>query len=327
MRFLDLTSGTAMIVSDLHGDRDAFDRILGRFDTLRTHGDAQRLILLGDIIHGYGPPDRDHSLGMILDVIRLRDEWGPDTLVMLLGNHEMPHIYGITLAKGDYEFTPRFEHSLGEHRERVIEFLEGLPFYIRTAAGVMLSHAGPAMESIQQVDELRTFDHNVLLDEADLILGQADDPDDLYSQFRTIYGVPYDEMAYRYLAIEGPQSPRYPHLLRGFMIARQSQRFQALWNALFTQNEYGLTEQSYLKLCLTFLEAFSAGAPAPQHVMVSGHIATPRGGHHILNTTHLRLASAAHARPRDAGEYLLLDCAKPVQTAQDLLDHLHPVFG
>lgn len=36
-RFLDLTSGAAMIVTDLHGDREAFHRYISRF---RTHLEA-----------------------------------------------------------------------------------------------------------------------------------------------------------------------------------------------------------------------------------------------------------------------------------------------
>ena len=137
-RFLNLTEGTVMLVTDLHGDRDAFHRYVHRFHKLYQSGEAQRLIFLGDVIHGYGSEQTDGSLSMILNVIKLQQELGPDTVMMLLGNHEMPHIYGISLAKGEIEFTPRFEHVLGDHRRAVLAFLRSLPFYIRTAAGVML---------------------------------------------------------------------------------------------------------------------------------------------------------------------------------------------
>lgn len=314
-----------MVVTDLHGDRDAFDRVLARFERHRRRGEADRLILLGDVIHGYGSPDRDGSLGMVLDIMRLQRELGPDRVIMLLGNHEMPHIYGVSLVKGDLHFTPRFEHALERHRDAVLGFFRGLPFYVRTAAGVMLSHAGPSLDVVMHADLLRHFDHDAILANADDILAQSDDLDALYEQFQRLYGVPYEEMAFRDLAIRGRQDPRYPHLLRAFMIGRQSAEFRVLWNALFTQNEYGLTSQVYANGCAQFLRAFSTGAPAEQQVIASGHITTPNG-QTVVNPYHLRFSSAAHARPRTAGVYLLLDCAAPVEGAHQLVPHLRPLF-
>ncbi|NDJ78727.1 MAG: hypothetical protein GYB65_20955 [Chloroflexi bacterium] len=324
-RFLNLTSGIAMIVTDLHGDREAFDRILTHFSTLYWRGEAHRLIFLGDVVHGYGSPQDDSSLEMILDLIKLQQQYGKETVVMLLGNHEMPHIYGVPLSKGDLEFTPRFEHTLGRHRAQVLEFFISLPLYVRTQAGVLLCHAGPASESLRYVDALRHFDHYALLEEADYVLSQSDNLDLLFHQYRSIFGAPYDELAQHYLAINGPDDPRYTHLLRGFMIGEQDRQFGVLWDALFTQNEAGRTRTSYQRLCTEFLEAFSEDAPTPQRVVVSGHIAA-RDGAELVNTYHLRLASAAHAIPRESGLYLLLDCERPVRTAQTLLDHVYPVF-
>lgn len=325
-RFIDLTDGVAMIVSDLHGDRDAFDRYVARFRDLYSAGAAQRLIFLGDLIHSYGPPYQDESLSILLDVMALRQQYGPQTVIVLLGNHEMPHIYGISLAKGDFEFTPRFEHALGKHRERVIAFLSELPFYVRTAAGVLLGHAGPASEVIAHLDVLRHFDHAQVLAQADALLAQASDLTPYFQQYRQVYGSSYAEDARHYLAVPGPDDPRYPHLLRATLIAQRSREFAVLWDALFTHNELGLTEYGYVQQVREFLAAFSEGAPAPQGVMVSGHIVTPLGGYVLVNRHHLRLSSAAHARPREAGRYLLLDCARPVYAANELLPCLDTVF-
>lgn len=326
-RFVTLTHGTALVVTDLHGDLDAFTRCVALFHTLRERGEAQRLIFLGDLIHGYGPLDRDGSLQMLLRVIKLQEELGADAVIMLLGNHEMPHIYGVSLVKGEIEFTPRFEHALGADRDTVLAFLGSLPFYVRTAAGVMLSHAGPASEAIPHVEMLRCFDHGVLLAQADAALAQADDLTPYYEHYEKVYGAPYLDDARHYLAVSGPADPRYPHLLRASLIAEQSRPFAVLWDALFTQNELGLTEYGYVQVAQQFLEAFSAGAPAPQRVIVSGHIVTPLGGYMLVNRYHLRLSSAAHARPREAGHYLLLDCAKPVRAANELLPALGTVFA
>ncbi len=325
-RFLDIHDGVAMIVTDLHGDRDAFERYIARFNTLYRAGDVQRLIFLGDLIHAYGPPRRDDSLSIILDTMALVNTLGPDTVTMLLGNHEMPHIYGVQLAKGDLEFTPRFENALGSHREAVLEFFRSLPFYVRTAAGVMLGHAGPSHEVIAQAGALQNFDHDAILHEADQTLAQAPDLNRLYQQYGQLLGAPYAEEARYCLGVTGPDDPRYAHLLRAFMISQQSKPFQLLWDALFTQNELGMVEWAYVQAAQDFLAAFSQGAPAPQRAIVSGHIITPLGGYNLVNRYHLRLSSATHARPREAGRYLLLDCAKPVNGANELLTSLGSVF-
>jgi len=323
-RFVNLDAGTAMVVTDLHGSRSAFDRCLAHFEERYARGEVQRLILLGDLIHSYGPPDSDASLSMALDLIQLQAELGSETVMMLLGNHELPHIYGVTLAKGEREFTPRFEHALGEHREAVLSFFRRLPFYIRTAAGVLLGHAGPAPEVVQHIGTLRELDHSELLADADHILARVDDLDGIYAQYSLLHGVPYAELAFRYLAAQGANDPRYPHLLRGFLISQQEREFQVLWNALFTQNDAGLTAAAYANACQVFLDALSAGAPMPQRMMVSGHIPT-RGGHAIINPFHLRVSTWAHAQPPRAGCYLLLDCARPVTSVHDLLADLRPL--
>jgi hypothetical protein len=141
-----------------------------------------------------------------------------------------------------------------------------------------------------------------------------------------LYGAPYEEEADYYLAVRGPDDPRYTHLLRSFMISQQSTPFRILWDMLFTVNEIGLTEWAYLQGCQRFLSTFSVDAPAEQRVLVSGHMITPMGGYMLVNRCQFRLSSAAHARPREAGRYLLLDCAKPARAANDLLGCLGSVF-
>lgn len=324
-RMVDITDGVAMIVTDLHGDRDAFDRYITRFRDLRAAGEVQRLILLGDLIHGYGPADEDFSLSMVLDVIALQEELGPDTLIMLLGNHEMPHIYGVQLFKGAHEFTPRFERAMGPHRDLIVDFFKSLPFFVRTAGGVLLTHAGPAHDVIQRADELITFDHDVPLEAADLVLAQADDLDALYRQYGNVYGRSYAMDTAKFLDVRDPDDPRYRHLLRATLIAQEAE-FSLLWDALFTQCEFGLNEMAYVQVTRDYLAAFSKGAPAPLHVVVSGHIVIPMGGYAMINRMHFRLASAAHARPREAGCYLLLDCAQTIGAANTLSAGLGNVF-
>src|SRR5712691_5400470 len=66
-RILDLTSGLTMVVSDLHGDKDAFARYVGRFLQMRTRKKIDRLLLLGDLIHRENANQPDESLPMLVD--------------------------------------------------------------------------------------------------------------------------------------------------------------------------------------------------------------------------------------------------------------------
>ncbi len=326
-RVLDLTSGLTMVVSDLHGDKDAFARHVGRFLQLRTRKKVDRLLLLGDLIHREGDKSLDDSLPMILDVIRMQRSLPPNTVVMLLGNHEMPHLYGVTLAKGNVEYTPRFEQALSASgkRDEVLNFLNELPFYVRTAAGVMFTHAGPDSNAIVNLEMLRHIDHRSVLEEFDHALSINPNPNQLRTLYSKTMGMPYEMLARYYLGASGPDDPRYDYLSRSVMISQQSREFELLWDALFTRCEQGIPMPLYERLLQSFLDAFSEDAPAPQRFLVTGHIAV-KGGHRVVSPQHLRIASAAHAHPREAGEYLLLDMGTPISSMDALAQGLHSVF-
>jgi hypothetical protein len=142
-RLWSLEAGVAMVVTDLHGDWDAYARYRDRFVTLHTARQADCLIFMGDLIHrepGAGP---DRSLDIVLDILKLQERYS-DALLYLCGNHELPHLYGFVLGKGRTEYTPGFEVALSQSGRRadVLELFESLPFFIRTAAGVSIAHAG-----------------------------------------------------------------------------------------------------------------------------------------------------------------------------------------
>jgi hypothetical protein len=326
-RILDLTSGVTMVVSDLHGDKDAFARYVGRFLQLRSRKKVHRLLLLGDLIHRESQPEDDDSLTILLDVIRMQHALPPGEVVMLLGNHEMPHLYDISLAKGNVEYTPRFEKTLSESGKRgeVIAFLDSLPFYVRTGAGVMFTHAGPNGNAMANIEKLSHFDHQAILSEFTHALSLNLYPEQLRSLYGQTMGMPYEVLARYYLAVEGPEDPRYDNLVRSFMISQESHDFELLWDALFTRCEQGVPRALYERLVSMFLDAFSQGAPAVQKFIVTGHI-TVKGGHAVVTPQHLRIASATHATPREAGQYLMLDFAKPVASIDDLVVSLGSVF-
>lgn len=327
-RYLDISKGVTMVVTDLHGDGEAFDRCVETFLALRQSDEVDHLVFLGDLVHGYGSPEEDASLRMVLRIIEMQEKLGEQTVIALLGNHEMPHIYGISLAKGSLEFTPRFEHALGSHRNTVIEFFKRMPFAVRTGAGVLLSHAGPDDSSSNRAGRLRHFDHNDLLDDADRNLASRSDLDmnKVYEAYTEISGHSYAELALHYLAVEDASDPRYPHLMRALFISERDHRFEVLWDFLFSQNERGHSPNVYEQVCQRYLDALGVNAPVTQRVCVSGHIAVPEGGYQIVNSRHFRLASAAHAQPRNAGCYLLLDNSSSIQQAEDLIPFVYKVF-
>jgi hypothetical protein len=330
-RIIDLDCGVAMVVTDLHGAWPVYCRLRDHFLALRARGQADMLVFCGDLIHAEKPGDPDYSLGILLDVMRLQQELGRDHVVMLLGNHELPHIYGVTLAKGDVSYTPGFEAALAAmdadpkaptRRADVIDFLMGLPFYARTKAGVLLTHAGAAPEAatVEAMERLLAVDHHSLLAETDAKL-VAFGMSEARASIERITQTPYDSQVRHFLAVSGPNDPRYNDLLRGMIISHGSEEFELMWSALFSTNEYDSSVETYGFIVERFLQAVSKISPIEQRVLVAGHIAAPNG-FRLIGTQQLRLATYAHARPRESGKFLLLNCEKRVNTAADLVNNL-----
>lgn len=320
-RVITLDAGVVMVVTDLHGDGDAYARYRDRFLTLRARGLADTLILAGDLLHRT-PPDPDDSLAMILDVLRLKEELG-ESLIYLLGNHELPHRYSFTLEKGDDLFTPRFEwalsHSMGQHRSAVMALLDSLPFYVRTRGGLAVCHAG----AFPGVDErLFTLSHERILAETAVSL-----PPETRPGYRALLarptGKPYSQHVHEAFAITGPDDPRYDDPLISAVALNRHPDLRLLWDALFTRNEkqYGRQYPAYLK---QLLRALSQDYH-PQHCLVTGHIDC-QDGVTLVHKQQLRLASAKHAQPREKGLYLLWNVEEKINLAGELLAGLHSVF-
>ncbi|MGJ3238265.1 MAG: metallophosphoesterase [Anaerolineae bacterium] len=314
--------GVAMVVTDLHGEGVIFDRVLQTFFDLREDGKADRLIICGDLLHIRRSAE-DHSLRMIREVMRWQEKLGDDTIIMLMGNHEMPHIYSLAFSKGDEEYTASFEHTLtaSGHRQPVMDFLRSLPFYATTHAGVLITHAGAsvAVTEVADVQNLLTFDHQALLHLGDDLIRNQIDIEMLKADEA------YQRDARAFTAVDDVDDPRFTHLLRGQIIANREDQFHFLWDVLFARNEQKWGE-AYPVIVDKFLEAVSEAIGQTQRVVLSGHIAT-QGGHAIVTPHHLRLSSYAHAHPHSTGVYLLLDCGQAVTSADDLLPALYPVLS
>lgn len=322
-RIVDLTDGVAMIVTDLHGDWDAYSRYRDRFLALQDRGLADYFILLGDMIHRSSPPEEDSSLEIVLDVLRLKGEL-PNAVICLLGNHELPHIYTLPLQRGSEFFTPRFEASMNSHRDEIVSFFDGLPFYIRTGAGVTLCHAGAtsAVSERNGLDKMRRFSHQQLLDRARQSITSEERPS-LMRAMRKAHNKTYNEMARTYFAVEGIDDPRYDDFLVGTVASRLA-GFDSLWDAMFTRNENEYGDHGYRAILNSMLSALSKGFK-PQEMLVSGHIDVP-GGFELVLHKQLRMASAKHAHPREDGKYLLLDVGARVSSVDELVPKLRSVF-
>ena len=321
-RLRHFDDGIAMVVTDLHGEGLVFDHIMQTFFDLLESGKADRLILCGDLIH-IRRAVPDDSLRMMMEVIKWQKKLGEDTITMLMGNHEMPHVYNITLAKGRDEFTAPFEKALTKYgtRDEVYKFLRGLPIYVTTNAGVLISHAGatPAVTKAHEAQNILTFDHDALLQLGEDRLLNSVDIEQLKSDKN------YLRQAMTFTGVTGIDDPRFHHMLRGQILSQGEDEFEFLWDVLFARNEQKWGVEAYTFIAEEFLQAIGDVTENILNVVVAGHIGTI-GGHQLVGKKHLRLSSFAHAHPNDTGEYLLLDCATKINMATDLLPHLRPVY-
>ncbi len=329
-RVLDLTDGVVMVVTDLHGDGEAYNAYRDAFLRLREQGKVDRLIFCGDLVHGIGPAHADRSLYMLLDVIRLQEEYGTDTVVLLLGNHELPHLYGFPLSRGGVDYTPRFEAALtaagSTVREQILGLIDRLPFFVRTAAGVMLAHCGAAPLAAMpgNRDTLMAFDHQQIIGQVDRTLA-SDNPEELRREYERMTGLNYNQAAQYYLGVTSAADPRYLLLLRNLLWNRDHAGFNLLWDTLFTRNEQGMNEDVYDKVLTQFLDTWSKDAPARQSWLISGHIPV-RGGYQVVCEKQLRLASWAHANPHQDGLYLMFDSGAVNESMADLTEGLRSVW-
>jgi hypothetical protein len=322
---VSLEDGIVMVVTDLHGDWSLYRRYRDVFLHLQARGLVDRLLFTGDLVHSDGPPEEDGSLDIILDLIQLQETLG-ELLLVLLGNHEMPHIYHVPLIRGERVYTPLFEAVMGEHRDEVLRFFQERPFFVRTKSGVAVCHAGAFPESMQPgaLATLETFSHQRLLARVERQLPHGERAA-LRDRVGELTGIPYAEWASAYLAVDDESDPRYDDYLRG-IFAGYEPDFKLLWSALFSRNELETGIEAYNQEVRALLDQLGRDT-WPQHMLVTGHIGC-RGGYRILpGGMQMRVASGAHAHPYASARYLLFDAGKRATSAEALLSGLGSVFS
>src|SRR5690606_39790958 len=107
-RAVDLLHGLVYTISDLHGEWEPYARYRDHFLTLLQEGLADHFVILGDMIHGYGLPEDDYSLDILLDLIQPRSALVGETIIPLPGNHGLRPLYSTPHGQANVTFLPRF---------------------------------------------------------------------------------------------------------------------------------------------------------------------------------------------------------------------------
>lgn len=142
--------GKALVVTDIHGNLEDFERYMKIWGELKRKGKENHLIIAGDYIHAMPGQKVDYSINILESVIKLEKS---DNVHVLLGNHEWSHLSGVDVYKAGINQKIQFELNLVkkfgfEKYEKRMEiynkFFAGLPIAVKTGNGIFISHAAPA---------------------------------------------------------------------------------------------------------------------------------------------------------------------------------------
>jgi len=287
----DIQSGKLMIASDLHGNGFDFRQILKVYHKLKARGKADYLVFLGDLIHACPGKQKDESLEMIKELMKMEANQEGSDVICLLGNHEFVHIYHIPLVRGNLEFTSWFENRICKEREEIIRFFMNMPLMLRTKGGVLINHTGSSdrygPEEKFGFEWFRNYQHK--------------------GEFKA-----HLENIRKY----------NPQIGSGFMNTAEG---DYLWDVLMNGNErqYGDRYAQLVDELLLF--ASKDRMDAPMKVLLSGHIGVHYGAE-TVGGQKLRLCSSAGCLRDLEKKYLLLDADKTCQNSFELIESCRDVF-
>jgi hypothetical protein len=158
--------GQLLISTDLHGNREDFERLEAIYMQLRAEADDAGTVhwaLLGDLVHGPSPAARerdplrfgypDDSPALVEKLIELRVRW-PDNIHLLLGNHDHGHIGGPHTSKFWADEVVTLERRmLPSAVERMRVLFQDALLALAAPCGLFLCHGSPD-EQIPSLDEL-----------------------------------------------------------------------------------------------------------------------------------------------------------------------------
>ena len=154
-KLIELTKkGKAMIITDLHGNLEDYFKYMELWNAFK--GPDKHLIITGDFIHAL---ENDGSIEIIESLIELNK----DPMVhILLGNHELAQLTGENVFKNRINQTKAFNvmmykafgiEAYKKHAEYK-EFFNSLAIAVKTANGVLISHAGPSL-CLRNINDLK----------------------------------------------------------------------------------------------------------------------------------------------------------------------------
>ncbi len=170
--------GRLLISTDLHGNREDFERLRARFMSLREAAAEPATVhwaLLGDLVHGPSARARerdpvrfgyaDDSPYLVDAVLELRERW-PDNVHLLLGNHDHGHIGGPHTHKFHADEVVALEQRMApEAIARMHALFDAALLAVAAPCGLLLCHGSPD----DQLDSLATLDAIDPRDEPDLV--------------------------------------------------------------------------------------------------------------------------------------------------------------
>lgn len=149
--------GRLIVVSDLHGDFDDYTHYLSLWD--ETDPDFH-IVFTGDLIHGTDM-DRDGSVEILDDAIIKSRQYS--NFHALLGNHEWAHITNTNIYKNHEDLLMNFKNLISYKKgyieptlTKYIKFFRTMPYFLKTANGLFVSHTGPSakIRTIEAFDKI-----------------------------------------------------------------------------------------------------------------------------------------------------------------------------
>ena len=150
----------------MHGNRDDFDALRARFETLLAEDADTHWILAGDLVHG--PDDATRSLGHALygyndaSVVLVREvsalkQKHPERVHVVLGNHDHGHVGGPHTSKFYPDEVHALESGMGAEDKRALYTLFGEALLaVALPCGALVCHGSPD-ETLERLSDLDTI--------------------------------------------------------------------------------------------------------------------------------------------------------------------------
>ena len=160
--------GRLIVVTDIHGNLEDYNNYLDLWD---ENDSDFHIVFTGDLIHASS--GEDGSVEILDDVMEKSKKYS--NFHTLLGNHECAHINNDNIYKNNRPLLLEFKNLVSykkgfsePHLTKYIEFFKTMPYFLKTASGLFISHSGPS-NKINSIDSFnKIFDDdfsNPILDQ------------------------------------------------------------------------------------------------------------------------------------------------------------------